>query len=115
MKAPNMDRTIQIVQITTMTDSSQLAATIADTLVRERLAACAQVLGPLDSVYWWQGRMEKTTEWQCVLKTRDDLYKKAEARIITLHGYEVPAIIAVPIVYGSKSYLEWMNNEVETA
>ena len=106
---------MQIVQITTMTDSAEQAATIADTLVRERLAACAQVMGPMDSVYRWQGRMESTTEWQCVLKTRDDLYEKVEARIMALHSYEVPAIIAVPVVHGSRSYLEWMNSEVETS
>ena len=106
---------IQIVQITTMTDSAELAATIADTLVGERLVACAQVLGPMDSVYWWKGRMERATEWQCVLKTREDLYSKVEARITTLHSYEVPAIIAVPVVRGSKAYLEWMSNEVEPA
>jgi periplasmic divalent cation tolerance protein len=98
-----------------MTDSAEQAATIADTLVRERLAACAQVMGPMDSVYRWQGRMESTTEWQCVLKTRDDLYEKVEARIMALHSYEVPAIIAVPVVHGSRSYLEWMNSEVETS
>ncbi len=109
-----MDGSIQIVQITTMTDSAELATTIADTLVRERLAACAQVVGPMDSVYWWQGRMQKATEWQCVLKTRDDLYEKVEARIVTLHSYEVPAIIAVAVAHGSEPYLQWIDSEVGT-
>jgi periplasmic divalent cation tolerance protein len=68
----------------------------------------------MDSVYWWQGRMEKATEWQCVLKTRDDQYEKVEARIVGLYSYEVPAIIAVPVVHGSTSYLEWIDNEVGT-
>ncbi len=107
------DRAIQVVQIATMTDSAELAATIADTLVGGRLAACAQVLGPMDSIYWWQGRMERATEWQCVVKTRDDLYERVEARIMALHSYEVPAITAVAVVHGSKSYLEWVNGEVD--
>ena len=102
-----------IIQVSTMTDSADEAATIADTLVRERLAACAQVLGPADSVYWWKGTVENAREWQCILKTREDLYEKVEARIRALHSYQLPAIIAVPVLGGSAPYLQWINDEVE--
>jgi len=108
-----VDQLIQMVQITTMTDSEQEAVLIAKTLTRERLAACGQVSGPVQSVYWWQGQMEQAAEWQCMVKTRKDLYEKVEARIMGLHSYEVPAIIAVPVVHGSEAYLAWMNGETE--
>ena len=101
------------IQITTMTDSAEEAGKIAATLVRERLAACAQVFGPAVSTYWWEGEIEEATEWECVVKTREALYERVEARIRSLHSYEVAAILAVPVVRGSTPYLEWISAEVE--
>ena len=101
------------IQVTTMTDSAGEAGEIAATLVRERLAACAQVFGPAVSTYWWQGTIEEATEWECVVKTREALYDRVEARIRSLHSYEVPAIVAIPVVRGSARYLEWISTEVE--
>ena len=100
------------IQITTMTDSAEEAQAITATLVRERLAACARVCGPVSSIYWWQGAIEEATEWECVVKTREELYDRVEARIRSLHSYEVPAILAVPVLRGSAPYLEWINSEV---
>ena len=112
-KTSTMDQPIQMVQITTMTDSEQEAVLIATTLTRERIAACCQVSGPVQSVYWWKGQMEQTAEWQCLVKTREDLYETVEAGIMALHSYEVPAIIAVPVVHGSEAYLAWRTAETE--
>jgi len=104
-----------------MTESIQVitaAATRADTqaiataVVEQRLAACAQVIGPITSTYWWQGKVETAEEWLCVMKSRQDLYQELEKAIRQVHPYEVPEILAVPVVQGSQDYLEWMDREL---
>jgi uncharacterized protein involved in tolerance to divalent cations len=87
---------------------------VARALVEERLAACVQILGPITSTYRWKGAIETSEEWQCWAKTRRDLYEKIEQAIRRLHSYEVPEIIAVPILAGSESYLKWLDEELET-
>jgi len=80
--------------------------------VEKRLAACAQVMGPLESTYWWEEKIEVAKEWLCTMKTRNDLYGELEAAIKEIHPYDVPEILAVPVVSGNKSYLEWVDREV---
>jgi periplasmic divalent cation tolerance protein len=86
---------------------------LAGVLVRERLAACVQVVGPIRSTYWWQGAVETAEEWLCLIKTADARYAALEARIKELHSYDVPEITAVPITAGAAAYLGWI--EAETA
>ena len=82
--------------------------------MEERLAACAQVAGPIRSTYRWQGRVETAEEWHCHLKTSADRAPDLIARIRGLHPYDVPEIIAVPIVGGDPEYLRWVG-ETATA
>jgi len=89
-----------------------LARRIAETAVAERLAACAQILGPITSVYRWQGAMEEAAEWYCLLKTSTAAYPGLEARIRSLHPYDVPEIIATPILFAAESYAAWIGGEV---
>ena len=98
----------EFLQITTTTDNHPLALQIAEQLVEKKLAACVQVSGPITSIYEWKGKIENTREWVCVIKTRKDLYLQVEAGIKAIHTYEVPEIIAVPIVAGNKAYLDWL-------
>ncbi len=100
------------IQIVTTIDDQQKAAQIARVLVEERLAACVQVLGPVTSTYHWKGEVETGQEWLCVAKTRGDLYAQAEAAIRRVHPYEVPEVLAVPIVSGGRNYLDWLDSEV---
>jgi periplasmic divalent cation tolerance protein len=100
------------IQISTTTETKEQAQTIAQHLVENKLAACVQITGPITSIYHWKGKMENTQEWFCLIKTRDDLYNKVEAAIKSLHPYETPEIIAVPIVKGSKEYLNWIDEEL---
>jgi periplasmic divalent cation tolerance protein len=79
--------------------------------VEERLAACAQVLGPLTSTYRWQGAVETADEWYCHLKTTAERWPALEARLRALHPYDVPEIIALPIAAGSRAYLDWITAE----
>jgi periplasmic divalent cation tolerance protein len=81
-------------------------------LVAERLAACAQVHGPLDSTFLWKGLIERGQEWYCHYKTTTDRLPALQQRIHELHPYEVPEIIALPILGGDPAYLEWIRNEV---
>ena len=100
-----------IIIVETKIDSQDGAHTIAQALVERRLAAAAQVCGPIASTYWWQGRIEHAEEWVCSAKTREDLYAPLEQAIRELHPYETPAIVATPIVAGRQSYLEWIAAE----
>jgi periplasmic divalent cation tolerance protein len=101
------------IQVVTTIDSEQKAAEIARVLVEERLAACVQVLGPITSTYRWKGRVETSREWQCMAKSRRDLYDRVEEAIRRVHSYEEPEILAVPIEAGSRSYLAWVEEQVQ--
>ncbi len=103
-----------------MTDCLQIVATverredaerIARALVEERLAACAQISGPIESTYHWRGKIETAQEWRCTVKTRRDLYEAVERAIRSLHPYEVPEIVAIPIEAGLPDYLAWIEAE----
>jgi periplasmic divalent cation tolerance protein len=101
--------------VTTTTDKRENAEDISRNLVEKRLAACVQILGPLTSFYRWKGRMEQAEEWQCLIKSRADLFGKIEGAIKAVHPYETPEIIAVPVNAGSRDYLEWMSAELITS
>ena len=95
-----------------MPDQS-LAENLAATLVAERLAACAQVLGPVSSTYRWKGKSEQAEEWYCHLKTTVERLPELQKRIRELHPYEVPEVIAVPICHGDEQYLAWVREAVK--
>ncbi|HOU16729.1 MAG TPA: divalent-cation tolerance protein CutA [Candidatus Marinimicrobia bacterium] len=101
-------------QIITTTDTKEEAEKIAHILVEKGLAACVQVIGPVTSVYQWNGKIEISAEWICQIKTIKDLYNSVEKEILTHHKYELPEIIAIPILTGSKKYLDWMRMQVTT-
>ena len=104
----------EFLQVFTTIDNEAAARRIADVLVEKRLAACVQVVGPITSVYRWQGKVETATEWLCLIKTTREMYDGLEASIRALHSYEVPEIVAVPIVAGSRDYLDWLKGQVES-
>ena len=100
------------VQIVTTTERREDADRIARTLVESRLAACVQVIGPITSTYRWHGKIETAQEWQCWAKSRRELYDEVEQAIRRIHPYEVPEILALPIVAGSADYLAWLDAEL---
>jgi periplasmic divalent cation tolerance protein len=101
----------KIIQVTTTTESREAAVNIGRQLVEKRLVACAQVAGPILSIYWWQGRMEETEEWFCVVKTRQSLYQKVEHEIKELHPYELPEIVGTAIDRALQEYANWVTGE----
>ncbi|HEJ84166.1 MAG TPA: divalent-cation tolerance protein CutA [Desulfobacteraceae bacterium] len=100
------------IKVFTTTDQKENAIGIARMLVENRLAACAQVIGPVTSTFWWKNRVDEEEEWLVVMKTRTGLYQEMEKAIKDIHTYEVPEIIASPIVAGNKDYLDWLDEEV---
>lgn len=103
------------IQVLTATASRDDAQRIATALVELRLAACVQVIGPIASTYWWQGRVEQTEEWLCLIKSRRALYDELEQAIRARHPYETPEIMAMPVIAGSPPYLHWLSQEVRQA
>ena len=101
------------IQVVTTTENKEDAETIAKALVERRLAACVQLVGPIQSTYWWKGSIETAQEWLCYIKTQESLYGELEKAIIAIHPYETPEIVAMPIVAGSDDYLEWLSREVK--
>ena len=97
--------------ITTTTRRDEAEA-IAYALVEKRLAGCVQISGPIRSVYRWKGALEESDEWQVTAKTRRDLFAKVEAAISAVHPFEVPEILALPIMTGSRAYLDWLDGEL---
>ncbi len=100
------------IQVMTTLGEREDADRIARLVVERRLAACAQVIGPVSSTYWWRGELESATEWLCLIKTERRLYDDIEAAIRSAHPYETPEIIAVPVEAGSDAYLAWLSGEV---
>lgn len=82
---------------------------IAQKIVDERLAACVSVSSAVQSFYWWEERIANDQEFVLFIKTKASLFSKLQERIKTLHSYQVPEIIALPVHMGSKDYLDWIN------
>lgn len=97
------------VEIRTTAPDRETAQRIARRLVEDRLAACVQIVGPIESVYRWQGAIETSHEWLCLIKARRDQFEAIAAAIRQSHPYEVPEILALPVVEGSPDYLRWMD------
>ena len=100
-------------QVVTTVDTEEKAQEIARALVEQRLAACAQVLGPITSTYRWQGQVETAQEWLCILKTREELYEELEQTLRSIHPYEVPEILATPVAAGNPAYLAWLDETLK--
>jgi periplasmic divalent cation tolerance protein len=91
--------------------SREVALALGRPVVEERLAACANVLGGMTSVYWWQGKLEEASEAALILKTRGELIELLTARLRDLHPYECPGVVALPIAAGNPAYLAWIAAE----
>jgi len=98
------------IQVTTTIDSLEVARALARSAVEARLVACAQVSGPIESVYRWQGTVEEAREWVIVFKARGDGYQMLENHIKENHPYEVPEIVATPVSEGNPAYLSWVED-----
>lgn len=98
-----------ILVLTTVPDAE--AEALARTLVDERLAACVNIHAPMTSIYRWKGQIERDAERQIVIKTTRARFEALERRLRTLHSYEVPELLVVPVVAGSEAYLAWVREQ----
>ena len=101
----------QFLQVQTTTDSRAEAVELARAVVEARLAACAQVAGPIASTYWWEDGLERAEEWLLMLKLPADRYDALAEFLAERHSYDEPEITATPIVAGSPSFLDWLEEE----
>lgn len=92
--------------------SEEEALKIARALVDARLAACANIVPGARSIYRWKGVTEDVREWLLVIKSRRDLFEALGAELRRLHSYELPELVAVPIIDGSAEYLGWLDAEL---
>jgi periplasmic divalent cation tolerance protein len=92
----------------------ETARTLAEGLVAEHLAACVNILSGMVSVYLWKGALETSAERLLLIKTREDLFASVQAYLVDKHPYELPEIIAVPIVDGLPAYLDWVDAGVRS-
>ena len=97
-----------VVMVTTA--NKQEAENIAQRLLKERLIACANIIGPVSSLFHWAGKIEKAEEYLIFMKSREDLFEKLAETVKALHSYEVPEILVLPIVDGSRAYLDWLGS-----
>lgn len=99
-----------IVIITTSTKNE--AHKIVNNLLKNKLIACGNIIGPIYSYYWWKDEIEQSEEFLILAKSKQSLYNKLEKRVLKLHSYEIPEILVLPVVEGSKAYLDWIINSV---
>lgn len=98
----------QLIQITTTSDDRGELERIAERLIENRLAGCCQIVGPMTSLYPWQGQMETSEEWTCSIKSCRRLFPRVCETIQQLHHYDVPQIVAVEIGCISEDYRDWL-------
>ena len=97
MTAPNREEAVKIVRI----------------LLEERLIACGNIVDSVSSFFWWKGKIEEEKEVLVIMKSNEKLFKKLSKRVTELHSYDVAEILALPIVDGSSSYLDWLKGCLE--
>jgi len=98
-----------IIVLVTAKDKKQ-AQNIAKGLLEAKLIACANIIGGVRSLFWWQGKIDSSNEVLLVLKAPKALFKKIVTKVKSLHSYQTPEIISLPIVKGSEDYLKWISS-----
>ena len=92
--------------------SEEEAQRVARVLVGARLAACVNIVPGVRSIYHWQGTVHEDSEWMLIIKSTRPLFEQLAAELRKIHSYEVPEVLAIPVVAGDEAYLEWLNREL---
>jgi len=103
---------MEFIEVVVTVPDREKAREIARLVIERCLVACAQISGPVESIYWWEGKVESGQEWVLTMKTKRSLYSRLESLIRKVHPYKVPQIIALPIIEGYRDYLRWIESEV---
>jgi periplasmic divalent cation tolerance protein len=108
-----MGEPMSYVFIVTTTQNKEEAVKIVRSLLKERLIACANILGPVSSLFWWQGKIDEENEFLIFMKSRKSLFERISKRVTEIHSYDVPEIILLPIIEGSPPYLDWLRDSLQ--
>jgi periplasmic divalent cation tolerance protein len=108
------ESTREYFQVSVTAPSQEEASSLGQMAVERRLTACAQVSGPISSIYWWKGEVTSASEFICTLKTTADRLPALTNAIKEAHSYDLPEIVAVPIVAGDAAFLAWIKDETRT-
>lgn len=90
------------------TSNKEEAEKIVRSLLKEKLIACANIVGPVSSFFWWQEKIDEANEFLVFMKSSKNLFERLSERVMEIHSYDVPEIIALPIIEGSPPYLDWL-------
>lgn len=99
--------------VLTTTSSREEAEKIAHALLAERIIACANIIGPVHSLFWWQNKIDTAQEHLILMKTKKELFAKLAEKVKAIHSYQTPEIIALPMVEGFEPYIEWLNSNLQ--
>ena len=102
----------KFIEVVTTFDNIDEARKISQMILDKRLGACCSI-EEIESIYRWKGKIENSKEFQLTIKTAENLYSELEAFILKNHSYETPQIISMPIISGSKEYLDWLQEETK--
>ncbi|MFC1594029.1 divalent-cation tolerance protein CutA [Candidatus Omnitrophota bacterium] len=89
------------------------AQKISNGLIQEKLAACVNVIDGVNSIFWWEGKVDSAQETLLVIKTKQSLFEELEKKVKELHSYDCPEIIALSITAGNKAYLDWIDDSTK--
>lgn len=103
----------QFIQVYISCTSRSQAKSMVDSLLEDQIIACAQIMPKIESFYRWQGQIERADEYLLIVKSKKDQFAAIKSTVVKLHSYEVPEIIAVPVVDGSTEYLNWINEQIK--
>jgi periplasmic divalent cation tolerance protein len=106
---------MKLIEIQVNCPSLEVAQMIADRLLEQRLVACSNIHAEIQSSYHWKGSIERENEIPLVLKTREELFESVAARVGSLHPYETPSIIGLPVEWVNRDYLSWIYRETAAA
>ena len=106
-----MSTGVEVLVVLVTAPSAEKAAELGRVLVSERVAACANVLPGIRSIYWWEGKVQDEPEVLLLLKTARTRFDALRDRVLALHPYQLPEVIALPVEAGSTKYLEWITRE----
>jgi periplasmic divalent cation tolerance protein len=101
--------------VVTTTDSAEAAEELAKGIVDARVGACVQIVGPIRSLYRWEGEVQNEQEWQLWVKTATDRLDALIEYVKAHHSYDVPEVVALPVLGGSGDYLQWVTDEIRPA